>query len=53
MFSRRPTFQIRGFVVPAVLVNVMNVEVGPEGIYLAVSVGGETMEVDVAVMSSS
>ena len=53
MFSRWPTFQIRGFVVPTVLVDVMNVEVRPERIYFAVRVGGETMEVDVAVMSSS
>jgi len=53
MLFRKSTFEVFGFVVPTVLVDVMNVEVRPERIYLAVSVGGQPVEVDVAVVTSS
>jgi hypothetical protein len=53
VFSRRSSFEVTGIVVPAIFVDVMNVEVGPEVVNLVVSVGGETMEVDVAVVTSS
>jgi hypothetical protein len=53
VFVRRPTFEIIGVVVPAVFVDVMNVQFRPEVVYFAVGVGGETMEVEIAVMPSS
>ncbi len=53
VFVRRPTFEIIGVVVPAIFVDVMNVQFRPEVVYFAVGVGGETVEVEIAVMPSS
>lgn len=52
VFFRRASFEIARLVVPAIFVDVVNVEVRPEVVNLTVGIGGEPVEVQVAVVSS-
>ncbi|MDS0276444.1 hypothetical protein NDI85_01330 [Halomicroarcula sp. S1AR25-4] len=51
VFVRRTGFEVFRVVVPAIFVDVMNVQVRPEIVYFAVRVCGEPVEVQVTVMS--
>nr|WP_276221321.1 hypothetical protein [Halomicroarcula sp. DFY41] len=52
VISWGPSFEVVGIVVPAIFIDVVNVERRPEIVEVAVGVGGQPVEVEIPVVTS-